>query len=617
MTTIKSTDYFHQNKIKSLHVLRQSIKDSDYDPSQRDGDGNTALHCATIEGNMAVVRFLLEECQLHHLSLNKHQHSLLHLAAAHGHLELVHYLMKDKDLHPLSPDIHGWTPVHYAIAAGHLDIVKLFSEREEVLKSLKKRVINCSKIPYNALHIAISTQNMCITTLLLSCGHGNCTDSLSLLLSASNSTVLQHLIENIDFNITSKRLATFAAVHSGDLKSTVYLTRQFQDYGTDSEGNTLLHVAARNGHWSIVQFLMEDLKIEPNIRGQHNRTPLHYASIEGHIAVIKFLIDNPLTDPMARDEDNHTPLHSAALYGQLSVVKYFISDLLLNPNVKGNCDCTPLHHASAKGHIDVIKFLIDNPLTDPMAIYIDNNTPLHCAALYGQLSVVKYFISDLDLNPNVKGNCDCTPLHYASRKGHIDVVKFLIDNPLTDTMARDQDNNTPLHLSACNKQIDVFKFFIEQLGFDPNMKGMQGWRPLHMASASGDLELVRYLVEDLNCSPSIDDESPLVIAERNGNDDVITYFIKNFPWILDFNQFSKISSSMQDLSINSGTTSNERVDQSSSTKPHDHNISESVSDILYEVSKSNNKATSNPIITEEKHSTEPTFRQHLQKYTQK
>ena len=327
MTTIESTNIFHQNKIKSLQVLKQSIKDSCYDPSQKDDEGNTALHCAAIEGNMAVVRFLLEECHLHHLSLNKHHHSLLHLAAAHGHVQLVHYLMKDKHLHPLSSDIHGWTPVHYAIAADHLYVVKLFSEREEVLESLKRSVINNKEAYYNILHIAICTQNMSIIKILLSHGYGDCTDSLSLLLSVTNSTVLQHLIENIDFNITTKTLAAFAAVHCGDFKSTVYLTRQFHSYGTDSERDSLLHVAASNGHLSMVQFIMEDLKIEPNIRSQYKITPQHCASIHGHIDVIKCLIDNPLTDPMARDEINNTPLHIAALHGHLSVIKYFISDL--------------------------------------------------------------------------------------------------------------------------------------------------------------------------------------------------------------------------------------------------------------------------------------------------
>ena len=89
----------------------------------------------------------------------------------------------------------------------------------EVLESLKKSVINYSKVYYNKLHLAIFTQNICVITLLLSCGYADCTDSILLLLSVTNSTVLQHLIENIDFNITSKRLATFAAVHCGDLKT--------------------------------------------------------------------------------------------------------------------------------------------------------------------------------------------------------------------------------------------------------------------------------------------------------------------------------------------------------------------------------------------------------------
>ena len=119
-----------------------------------------------------------------------------------------------------------------------------------------------------------------------------------------------------------------------------------------------------------------------------------------------------------------------------------------------------------------------------------------------------------------------------------------------------------------------------------------------MASASGDLELIRYLVEDLDCSPIIGEESPLVLAERNRNDDVIMYFIEKCPWILDFNQFSEISSTMQDLSINRSTNPSES----------------SMSNILYEVSQSSeNEVTSHP---QEKHNVDPTFRERLHKYAQ-
>ena len=137
------------------------------------------------------------------------------------------------------------------------------------------------------------------------------------------------------------------------------------------------------------------------------------------------------------------------------------------------------------------------------------------------------------MNPNVKGYSDRIPLHYSSENGHTDVIKFRFDNPLINSKARDEYNDTPIHVAARNNQVHVFKFMIDQVGCDPNIKGRLGWRPLHMATASGDLELIRYLIENINCTPSIHEESPLAIAERNGNDDVVMYFIEKFPWILD------------------------------------------------------------------------------------
>ena len=95
---------------------------------------------------------------------------------------------------------------------------------------------------------------------------------------------------------------------------------------------------------------------------------------------------------------------------------------------------------------------------------------------------------------------------------------------------------------------------------------------------------------------------------------MVMYFIEKFPGILGLTQFGEISSNVQDLSISSSTISNESENQSSSRKSHYYNVRESISDILYEVSESENEAPLN----QERHSCiEPTYRQHLQKYTQK
>ena len=53
MTTIKSNKFFIQDTLTAYKYFTGS--GSGYDPSQREDDGNTALCCAAIEGNMAVV----------------------------------------------------------------------------------------------------------------------------------------------------------------------------------------------------------------------------------------------------------------------------------------------------------------------------------------------------------------------------------------------------------------------------------------------------------------------------------------------------------------------------------------------------------------------------------
>ena len=244
-----------------------------------------------------------------------------------------------------------------------------------------------------------------------------------------------------------------------------------------------------------------------------------------------------------------------------------------------------------------------------------NNTPTHCAAGKGHLLVLMYFIDEVNCDPNIRGQHYRTPLHCASVKGHTELIKFLLDSNLADPMDRDEDNNTALHLAAIHAQIKAFKFFTDCLGCDPNTKGLFSWKPLHRASASGDLELIRYLVKYLNCSPSLDEESPLVIAEACENDDVVIYFLEKCPWILDINQLSQISSRLQDLSIDS-SISNETTDQSSSGKLQHHKVGKSISNILYEVSTSDNTTLNPQIITEEKHNIHYTFRDELCKYTQ-
>jgi len=55
-----------------------------------------------------------------------------------------------------------------------------------------------------------------------------------------------------------------------------------------------------------------------------DRTPLHYAARYGHLSVVEYLV-NQKADINAKDGDDYTPLHFSAENGHLSVVEYLIN----------------------------------------------------------------------------------------------------------------------------------------------------------------------------------------------------------------------------------------------------------------------------------------------------
>jgi ankyrin repeat protein len=83
------------------------------------------------------------------------------------------------------------------------------------------------------------------------------------------------------------------------------------EYGADAnvhdkDGQTLLHLASKDGDLDFAQLLL-DHGADANARGS-NRTALHLASQRGHLKVVQLLL-NRGADPNASDKNNQIPLH--------------------------------------------------------------------------------------------------------------------------------------------------------------------------------------------------------------------------------------------------------------------------------------------------------------------
>ena len=122
-------------------------------------------------------------------------------------------------------------------------------------------------------------------------------------------------------------------------------------------GNTALHMAAANGHESIIIYLLslqqqsnqekqegkEDDLFE-NVKNQSGNTALHYASLNGHLGAVKALLEIGKADPLVANEAGRIPFEEALMNNHKSVKDLLVSHMekieSKNNNNNNNTDNT-------------------------------------------------------------------------------------------------------------------------------------------------------------------------------------------------------------------------------------------------------------------------------------
>jgi ankyrin repeat protein len=102
-----------------------------------------------------------------------------------------------------------------------------------------------------------------------------------------------------------------------------------KSYGaTSTPCISILHDAARRGHDRIIQFLVEEMGIDPNTKGRQGLTSLHFAARSGRVNVVKLLLSFASIDPMIVDDRGKTALDAAIVNEKDAIVD------LLNAHMK-------------------------------------------------------------------------------------------------------------------------------------------------------------------------------------------------------------------------------------------------------------------------------------------
>ncbi|HBP53153.1 MAG TPA: hypothetical protein DD643_01820 [Synechococcus sp. UBA8638] len=358
----------------------------------------------------------------------------------------------------------------------------------------------------------------------------------------------------------------------------------------DAKANTLLHVAAANGHGAVAKLLLQ-AGASVTAQNNDNKTPADLARQHGHENLAQRLERVPQLLAAAADGDvaqvetllaagvyvnarrlrgrglGPMPLHDAAEKGYAHVARLLVeAGANVNARVPQDFYNTPLHLAAHAGHTAVVKLLIDvgaslderalggsTPLLlatgnergdpEPAKLLIQagadpnipnryGRTPLFWVVMNGQAELVRLLLQ-AGADANAADRYGATPLRFAAESGSVDIAEALLSagadvNPDPSSLPTFHDGNTPLLAAVGGRNPTAMVALLIRHGVDVNAKDEHGNAPLHLVIHEGNGALAKLLIEGGADVLATNNagNSPVQVAAFAGLPEVITLLVE-------------------------------------------------------------------------------------------
>ncbi|XP_066453854.1 CARD- and ANK-domain containing inflammasome adapter protein-like [Eleutherodactylus coqui] len=385
------------------------------------------------------------------------------------------------------------------------------------------------------------------------------------------------LVETPRQKVAQSSGGVFDAVMKGDLSLLESILKGSDVNAVNSSGETLLHVAASNGHVPVIEFLLsKGAKVDA--KDKKRMTPLHRAAENGHVEAVSVLLQAG-ANMYSLDNDSQSPLHLAAQNNHHHVVKLFLQEeekryknrsnflhmeasknnsrlveLLLENGA--NVDSldekkhTALYHAVSGGHEATVKVLLEAGATvDPSIIDVAFNTnneyifglllqyskglsadtmisAMFKAVKLNLFGIIKALI-DKGTDVNARNDMQYTPLLLAAELGKSEAAQALIEKG-AHIDDRTPNLNTALHLSVQGGDVPTLKLLLQK-GINVDITGPGHQTPLHMAAYHNRPDLSDILLSAGANVNAVSKESltPLHLASQRNNVDVAQNLIEH------------------------------------------------------------------------------------------
>ncbi len=350
----------------------------------------------------------------------------LSIACREGQDLIVRNLMNEIDF-----DISDGRAVNAATAAGHADILNY------LLNFRQKAVNGGRKFPsYNIIAHASSLLNLAATNghekvIDIICNHGRRSDP--------------QFSEAVHINKKHERTG-HTALFSAVMKGHANIVRSLLARGAhvEADGNTAMHIAAEYRHLEILRMLIQDTTNADISKGfdltheagetytqtllrvsdTEGETPLHKAARNGHTAVLALIL-------------KHQPQFARK---RKAAGSYLDNYLDWGERTEG---ATSLHLASRGGHLDAVKILVAHGAKIEAQTLHQGWTALHFAAAHDHLDVVEFLVEQ-GANIEAQTRDSWTALNFAVAGRHKAMRVWILENGHNSGLRR---HRSPLNFS--------------------------------------------------------------------------------------------------------------------------------------------------------------------------
>ncbi|KAJ1255852.1 hypothetical protein BS78_K147900 [Paspalum vaginatum] len=269
-----------------------------------------------------------------------------------------------------------------------------------------------------------------------------------------------------------------------------------------AERSTLLHIAAGEGHCSLItELCRRDSTLLSSVNSSLD-TPLHSAARSGHAeavdAVVRLATSSVEEDRLretvgGRNSDGDTALHLAARHGHGEAVEVLVK---LAPELASDVNgaaVSPLYLAVMSGSVRAVQAIVG--CGNASAAGPTSQNALHAAVFKGSEMVSLLLgwrpalATDIDTNQS-------SPLHFASSDGDCSIIEEILTHAPHSAYMQDSDGLSALHAAALMGNGPAVKLLLKFCPGTADILDNHGRTFLHAASLRGHSSIVSHVTKN-------------------------------------------------------------------------------------------------------------------------